>query len=253
MVKNRSNIGFDKEQHSIGKSIILHLLPGLLILLFYSITAPPLRRLGLPSLFAILLAILFILIPFELGYLFYQGKKENDRFSLKGIVLYREKIPIWQYFVFVPVFLGWGTLCFLFIAPPLDNYLIKTLFSWLPHWFFLDDFVKNISQYSKSAIIVTWVLGLLFNGISGPIVEELYFRGYLMPRISRLKGWAPLINVLLFSLYHFFTPWQNPVRILALTPLVYVVWWKRNIYLSILTHCILNTGGMLIMIPLIFR
>lgn len=151
-------------------------------------------------------------------------------------------------------FLGWGTLCFLFIEPPLDHYLIKTLFSWLPHWFFFfDDIGENISLYSRSAIIVTWVLGLLLNGIGGPIVEELYFRGYLMPRISRLKGWAPLINVLLFSLYHFFTPWQNPVRILALTPLVYVVWWKRNIYLSILTHCILNTDGMLIMIPLIFR
>jgi hypothetical protein len=30
----------------------------------------------------------------------------------------------------------------------------------------------------------------------------------LLPRISRFGGWAPLINTVLFSLYHFFTPWQ---------------------------------------------
>ena len=252
MVKDSSKVYLDTEQHSIKKSVILHLLPGLLILFFYIITAPLLKKLGLPSMFTLYLAILFILIPFELGYLFYQGKKENNRFSLKGIVLYRKNIPIWQYFVFVPVLLGWGIICFVFIAPPIDTYLIKTLFSWLPNWFFLDDFVKNISLYSKSALMATWISGLVLNGVFGPIVEELYFRGYLMPRISRLKGWSPLINILLFSLYHFFTPWQNPARILGFLPMAYVVWRKRNIYLSIFTHCLLNIGSMLIMIPLIF-
>ena len=252
MVKDNSNIYSDTEQHSIKKSVILHLFPGILILLFYIITAPFMIRLGLPSLFAILLAILFILIPFELGYLLHQGKKKNGRFSLSGIVLYREKIPIWQYFIFVPVLLSWSITVFLLISPPIDNYLIRTLFSWLPNWFFyLDDYVNNISLYSKSALVVTWIFGLVLNGVIGPIVEELYFRGYLLPRISRLKWWSPLINALLFSLYHFFTPWQNPARILALLPMTYAVWWKRNIYLSIFMHCLLNTGSMFMTLPLI--
>ncbi|MCG8513595.1 MAG: CPBP family intramembrane metalloprotease [Halanaerobiales bacterium] len=245
-------MAINPEQHSIKKTAILHLLPGLLLLLFFIIMAPLLHKLGLPSMFTIYLAALLILIPFELGYLFYLGKKENNRFSLKGIVLCREKIPIWQYFVLVPVLTGWSIICFAFIAPPIDSYLIKTFFSWLPHWFFLDDFVNNISLYSKSVVIATWVLGLVLNGIGAPIVEELYFRGYLLPRIACLKRWGPLVNVLLFSLYHFFTPWQNPVRILALLPMVYVVWWKKNIYLAIFTHCLVNIGGVLTMIPLIF-
>ncbi len=251
MIKDSSNIQLDTEQHSIKKSVILHLLPGLLILLFYIITAPFITRLGLPSMFALQLAILFILIPFELGYLFYQGKKENGRSSLKGIVLYREPTPIWQYFILVPVFLGWSIICFLIISPPIENYLIKTLFSWLPNWFFLDNFVKNISLYSKSALILTWALGLMVQGI-GAIVEELYFRGYLMPRISRLEVWAPLINILLFSLYHLDSLWQTPARILALLPVIYAVWWKRNIYLGIAWHFIVNIVGMILMIPLIF-
>jgi hypothetical protein len=32
---------------------------------------------------------------------------------------------------------------------------------------------------------------------------------HLLPRLSRLKGWAPLWHILLFSLYHFFSPWER--------------------------------------------
>jgi membrane protease YdiL (CAAX protease family) len=61
-------------------------------------------------------------------------------------------------------------------------------------------------------------LGDVVNAVAGPVVEEVYFRGYLLPRISRFGAWAPLINTVLFSVYHFFTPWQNVGRILGLLP-----------------------------------
>jgi len=105
------------------------------------------------------------------------------------------------------------------------------------------NFTNNLKQYSQGSLLLAGVLGFVFNGIVGPVVEELYFRGYLLPRISRLKGWAPLLNVVLFSIYHFFTPWQNPARILALLPMGYAVWWKKNIYIGIIVHCIINIIG----------
>jgi membrane protease YdiL (CAAX protease family) len=52
--------------------------------------------------------------------------------------------------------------------------------------------------------------------------------------------------VVLFSLYHFFSPWQNPGRILAFAPWVYVVWRKKNIGIGIAVHCLMNTVGMLL-------
>ena len=78
-------------------------------------------------------------------------------------------------------------------------------------------------------------------GFAGPIVEELYFRGYLLPRLTRFGRWAPLLHAVLFSVYHFWTPWQNPSRILLIGPMAYVVWWKRNLYLAMLAHGALNT------------
>ena len=68
-----------------------------------------------------------------------------------------------------------------------------------------------------------------------------------------MRGWAPLFNTVLFSIYHFFTPWQNPLRILAFTPVFYAVWWKKNIYIGIIVHCLVNLLGSAAVLILIIR
>jgi len=52
---------------------------------------------------------------------------------------------------------------------------------------------------------------------------------------------APFVNVILFSVYHFFTPWEVITRILAITPLAYSVWINKNVKIGIIVHCSLNT------------
>jgi membrane protease YdiL (CAAX protease family) len=138
----------------------------------------------------------------------------------------------------------WGGLAFGLLST-VDNYFVQVMNSWLPSWALPANLIGDPGQYSRSAIALTVFAGFLLNGFAGPFVEELYFRGYLLPRIPASKGWAPLINILLFSLYHFFSPWQNVTRILALLPFVYVVAWKRNIYIGMWAHCLMNTLGMI--------
>jgi len=81
------------EQMSRGRSTLLHLLPGVLISAFYFLAAPCLQRAGYPPLAALLLGILLVLIPFELGWLLVLGRKRNHRLSLQGIVLNRQPLP----------------------------------------------------------------------------------------------------------------------------------------------------------------
>jgi uncharacterized protein len=235
------------EQHSIGRSVVLHLLPGALITLFFALTAPVAHGLGFPSLLAIFLAIPFVLIPFELGYLLREGRRRNGRISLEGVVVYREPIPLWQFVLLVIGLFLWSGVAFGLIGL-LDPLLVEALFRWLPDWFFLNE---DLSAYPRPVLLGIWALGLVGNGIAAPVVEELYFRGYLLPRISRFGAWAPLINTVLFSLYHFFTPWQLLGRILALLPMVYAVWWRRNIYIGIAVHCMGNTVTMIALLPTI--
>jgi len=91
----------DSQRHTIAKSLVLHLLPGLFILAFYIVGARYSGRLGLPTLFFLYLATVVVMIPFELGYMLLLGKKRTGRFSLKGIVLYRERTPWWQYVILI--------------------------------------------------------------------------------------------------------------------------------------------------------
>ncbi len=101
----------------------LHLIPGALISAFFFLIGPTVIRTGFPPIMGLLLGILFILIPFELGFLLYQGKKQNGQLSLKGIVLFRERVPIWQMGLLVIVLLGWSMLVFL-LLPKADLHCI---------------------------------------------------------------------------------------------------------------------------------
>lgn len=212
--------------------------------------APLVNRLGFPSIFANFLCVPIVIIPFQLGYLFIQSKKANHTISLKGIVLNREKLAVGQYLVIVPVLVLWSGLIFALISGPLDTFFINNVFYFLPEWFFT--VIDDPQKYTRTALIVTWVSGILLNGIAAPVVEEIYFRGYLMPRLKKFGSWGPFVNVVLFSVYHFFSPWQNIERILAILPMGYAVWWKKNIYIGIFAHCLVNTISMLLLYNLFF-
>ena len=234
------------QPHSIWQSIILRLLPGALLLVFFVLAGAIMKNLGLPIRFAAMLGVLLVLIPFELGVLFYEGKKRNGRLSLKGIVVYRERIPLWQYFLWVPLLVVWSSIGALLLSP-FGDFLVKTVFSWLPTWFIYSD---NSGTSRIILVVMVTVFGIA--NVSAAIVEELYFRGYLMPRLSRIKGWAPLVNTVLFALQHFLTPWQQPFIILGVLPQAYLVYKKRNIYLGILAHSILNLLSTILLIMSVF-
>ncbi|HEU0295355.1 MAG TPA: CPBP family intramembrane glutamic endopeptidase [Anaerolineales bacterium] len=230
------------EQHSPGQTILLHLLPGGIGTAVYVLTVPFITGLGYPSIIALYLPMILAVILVELGYLIYQGQKQSGTRSLKGVVNYREPVPGWMYIGFPLLILIWGVLVTGLVSP-IDNLLLNQGFGWLPDWYALRNILEIKTAYAREAILVTAICALILNGFAGPIVEELYFRGHLLPRMSGFGRWAPLLNVLLFSFYHFWTPWMFFSRLVLLVPMVYVVWWKRNIYLGMIAHCLLNLIG----------
>jgi len=177
--------------------------------------------------------IFLVLLPVELGYLFYAGKKLNGRFSLKGVVSYRVPIPTWQYFVWVPgLFLLLGLI--FTVMKPMDAFFQRQFFAWIPT---LESGLK--AGYSRGALIVAYIFTAIFGAVVGPTVEEMYFRGYLLPRMGYAGKWAPLLHSFLFGLYHVWTPWMFLTRTLGMLPLAYAVRW-RNLNLSIIVHFLVN-------------
>lgn len=239
--------GSADEQHSIAKTIALHLLPGILFLAFYVGALPLVDRLGFPSMMAIFLAIAFVFVPFQLGYLAYRAR--SSRTSLGEVVRYRAPLPAGMFAGLVLSVFAWSALCTVLLTPALDARLLESLFFWLPESFLL---IEDFSRYSTTVLVVTWVSGLVLNGFVAPVVEELYFRGYLLPRLSRLDAWAPLVSTALFALFHFFTPWQTLGRFISLLPTIYAVWWTRNIFVSMCALVLGNVASMILLLPLFF-
>lgn len=222
------------EQHSPARSVLLHLGPGVLIGMCYFVLRPLLHRWGLPSIAALMVTVALVLVPVELGYLLYQARKRNGNYSLRGIVLYRTPIPTWQYFVWVPALFVVVGIIFT-LMKPVDSALQQTLFAWMPT---LESGLT--ADYSRTALIWTWALVAVFGVFVGPIVEEFYFRGFLLPRMEYAGKWAPVLHSLLFALYHVWTPWQFITRTFGMLPMVYAV-KRRNLYVTIVVHVLVNS------------
>lgn len=219
------------EKHTIVQSIILHLFPGILVGIVYFIIRQPVQNFGYPSSFALILAII-VLVPVELGYLLLKGKQATGRYTLDGLISYRTPIPWWQSILGILIVLVLMAAIFT-VSKPVDNILIEKLFFWMPT---LDSGLDG--SYSKTALIVTYSIFSIFGVIVVPTVEELYFRGYLLPRIP-VKH-SELFHSFLFAAYHVWTPWMFLTRTVAMLPLIIVV-KKKNITIGIGAHILVNT------------
>jgi hypothetical protein len=218
--------------------ILLHLLPGIPVLLIAILLSNPLAGIGFPFVLSLFIAIAAGLIPCELLILFTAAKRKGG--SVRDIIRYTEKMPAWQIFLWVFLLLSVNGLAFATI-PQLEQPLWM-LFSHVPDWARVSiEAVKSQPGF----IWPTIILGLLMNGFLGPIVEEIYFRGYLLPRMGKFGKSAPLVNTVLFSLYHLFSPWETVTRIVAVLPYAYVVWHRKNIRIGIFVHCLGNLLGLI--------
>jgi len=250
------------QQHSASKSIILHLLPGIPILIGVFLFSNPFfsNLLGIAVELRVILgfslSVFFVLTPLQLGILLYEGKKLNGRLSLKGVIKYTDKSKISNYLIYVSILLLVSILLFTVVSPVVNPVIVDTFFSWFPQEYNLQTVInpENFGLMAGySGVVSLFVIFILANGIVGPFVEELYFRGYLLPRMDDFAGkMAPVYNTILFSLYHFFSPWENIVRIAAILPQVYVVWRKRDIRFGMLVHILNNSaGGIMILAALL--
>lgn len=122
---------------------------------------------------------------------------------------------------------------------PLGLYFRESMFSWLPEWYFNPSFgTDNLELIAK-----VFLIGIFIDGLVGPIIEELFFRGYLLPRMAFLKNWAPILNGLMFGAYHFWQP-HNLIAVCAMGIILSLIVWKtKNVYLGIAIHCTMNILG----------
>jgi membrane protease YdiL (CAAX protease family) len=236
------------DQLGLPALLALFLVPGAIMTAAFVILSPFVEGAGFPPIAAFLVAIVIVLVPIELGVIMWAARSRGV--PVRTVLPFRKPIRRREWLWLVPLlivaeFLGFG------ISMAVEPAVITNLFGWLPEWFLRPIDPDRVGEYSRAAWLVTLTAYLALNGLVGPIVEELYFRGYLLPRMEWMGRLAPLVNVTLFSIYHFWSPWQVIGRILALGPTVFAVRWKQNIYLGMVIHCTGNILGILLVANLV--
>lgn len=183
-----------------------------------------------------------ILVPIELGFILAASKREYGSCSLKSAFVGQEKTALWKAFVIAFLFFGVAGLLSAFVAPA-ENQIFAQLRSSvlqkLPMGFDWTNY-EYLKSFSRPVLIVTCIYYGVFNVTVGPITEELFFRGYLTSHYEKQGWFTPIWIAVLFSLYHFWLPFNNVFRILAFAPVMYMAYRKRNFYISILFHCMCN-------------
>ena len=227
-----------KAQHTVLQSLFWHILPGGLTTLAFFLLRPFTAGLGYPPLLAFLLAILLVDLPVMVGIMVYIAHRENGRFSFSSVIVFQEKVT-WPRFLLGFVVAFTAVYLLIILLTPLNNLLAETVFSGLPAWLLLED-PSQYEAFPRNVLLVVFGLQLILTGIVLPWIEELYFRGFLLPRLSHSAMTAPLLGGLFFALYHVWQPQGFLTVFLLGVALSVVAWRTRDIRLPVALHIFAN-------------
>jgi uncharacterized protein len=231
----------------ISKLITLHLLPGIILTLFYVLLLRSKTFEGYPKVIVLGLAGVFGIVFGELGYLFYAAKKEEGSFNIFKILGLKSKLKGKELFLYsITLFAIAGML--MTVTKPVSNFLLNNVFSFIPSWYNL---VEDMSLFSRNMIIIAILVNFFLITIILPIIEELYFRGFLLARMKWMGKYSVLANTVLFAVYHLWSPWMIVARVVAFLPLYYWVYKKDSLKLSITVHCLANFTDVVALIALL--
>lgn len=227
-------------KHTAFQTVFFHLAPGLIQLFIMVLLIPLSLRLGFAGMegqFAGNLTDVFALMPLQIGFLLFVSKKATGTYCIFKLISFQEKSKFWEYLIFIVVMTAWALLIDAVLSP-FENGLRDTLFRFVPDHIAMRD--ADYTVLTKSKRIVAACFCIFANGVVAPFTEEIYFRGYLLPRIHLSPGLAVLVSAVLFSAYHFFSPWYFFSRILMTLPIYYLVIKRMNMRFSLIAHMIAN-------------
>lgn len=233
---NNQIITTKTESFSVWKTLILVCCAALAITAPYVVLSLLNALPEFPNIVIFSIAALVGSVAFQLGYILYYNKKSHGDFRISKSLGLRatlgwKQLSIWTLILLVVVMGLFAATQFVGV------WLQSTLFAWLPVWYPLE---TDYSAYSVNVQYITYAIMFAIVGFVVPVVEEVFFRGFLMPRMKWAGKWVVPMNVILFAAYHIWSPWQFVTRLIAMLPLYYVVYKKQSMTLAILVHCLLN-------------
>ena len=165
-------------------------------------------------------------------------------------VVYRRHGTAAEYMVMpLLLFICWGVLSI--PMSPIYQYVETHLSIFLPSWTTQEALIRGLIGVSHTQRSITLGLAVILSGFVAPVVEELYFRGFLLPRMEHWGWVAPVVNSLLFGIYHFYFPGNVLGIFVTWLPISYVVMRTKNWRIGAVVHSLINLWGVFSLAKLI--
>lgn len=135
------------------------------------------------------------------------------------------------------------------LLSPFINYFVEftglSIPDYMPFW--LDPSINpmetnmeilspNYSMKNNYAFVIVMVVTLLLN----ILVEEIYFRAWLLPKMQSFGKWSWVANGVLFALYHTFQLWLFPMLVIISLSITLTVYLSKSILPAFTIHFIAN-------------
>jgi membrane protease YdiL (CAAX protease family) len=99
-----------------------------------------------------------------------------------------------------------------------------------------DSLAPGVRFHGNYMLLALQAVVLVFN-ISA---EEIYFRAWMLPKLSRLGAASWIVNGVLFACYHTFQIWLFPQLLVASLGMALMVRVSRSIWPSVVGHLVAN-------------
>jgi membrane protease YdiL (CAAX protease family) len=241
-----TNVPKDGKQTKRGSFLLLalHLIPGIVFALVFFLLAKALMGIGATAYLGLIISIPICLVPIELGIMTVWSRKTKGT-SLFGAALgYRVRGELIDG-ILILILLLLIILVAYFLTGPLSLQLESYFSTWVPEWLTTEDIVHDLSTVSSAQRWITFILAFVLSGFVAPIVEEMYFRGFLLAKMGSIGVVAPIVNAFLFAIYHFYLPWNVLGIFVCFIPIAYAVRARKNFLISTVIHSVSNILGVL--------
>ncbi len=222
-------------------TLALHLLPAAAAFAAAFALGAPLRALDLPPQFALTLAFAFVLTPIQLGLLLHAAHRVTGRWSLRAlpsVLSFQRRLPARLYLMLLPSLAAIALGVAMLLDPVADAVAAVYPAGWL--------LPPGSDAFPTGVLVATLLVTLLVDGLAGPVVQELYFRAYLLPRLPINGGLAVVTSAGLFAAQHYWQPQLFVFVFVAQLILTAVMVRLDSVRVSIAVNCLIHGAATLV-------
>jgi hypothetical protein len=200
-------------------TLALHLLPAAAAFAAAFALGPPLRALDLPPQFAWTLAFAFVLTPLQLGLLLRAAHRATGRWSLSAlpsVLSFQRRLPSRLYLMLLPSLAAIALGLAMLLDPDL------------------------VPAGAGTGVLAATVA---IDGLLRPVVQEVYFRAYLLPRLPVGGGPAVVSSAALSAVQYAWHPQLVVFMFVVQLILAAVTVRLGSVRVSIAAHCLIAVAA----------